>query len=667
MILNYIAAAVAFLLAALILVKDRRAFANRCLAGGMVLLGLMEAFAGVRPAIFAFAPGLFLMFSLSFGRAEYGKYLAMWKYVIAASLILPAAALLLPVYSQRIFYALILVFTVCILTNLERTLRASVGYIRWQIKFIVLGVACVCGSWVYISSQAMIYSEIHFSLTMIHPVMLIVAGILLAWGLARSRYLNVDVYLSRTTIQYSLTALMVSVYLVILGILAYVVRYFDPDRLLPIDALIVLLALAILAMLLLSDRTQERIKRFVTRHFKRPLHDYRKAWMELTESTNSLIDIDRICTVAARILSKTFNILSVNIWLCDEAKERLSLAGSTVFTAAQAADLQRGGEPVSQLLRALEKSAAPLDLREKASAWADEIMQSKPQYFEEYKMRTILPLQTGGQLVGILTLNDDRVGNAPLSLEDFDLLNAYSAHLAARVLQIKLTENLRKAQEIEALQHVSAFFVHDLKNVASRLSLTMQNLPAYFDNPDFREDALRLIRESVGKIDSTIERLSSLKQIVIKPVPTDLNALADSILKDFERSTRSTIDRNFGQLPLLSLDPEQMQKVITNLVMNALDAADGKGRIRVETSANEQQAVLSVRDDGCGMSKQFMDNMLFRPFTSTKKRGMGIGLFQCKMIVEAHHGRIEVDSEEGKGTTFRVVLKAATNYTNGKN
>ncbi len=660
MILYYFAAAVAFLLAALILIKDRRSFANRCLAGGMALLGLMEAFAGVRPAFFAFAPGLLLMFSLSFGRAEYRKYLAMWKYIIVTSFVLPAAALLLPVYSQRIFYALILVFTVCILTNLERTLRASVGYIRWQIKFIVLGVACVCGSWIYISSQAMIYSELHPSLTVIHPVMLIVAGIFLAWGLARSQYLNVDVYLSRTTIQYSLTALLVSVYLVLLGIMAYVVRYFDPDRLLPIDALIVLLALAILAMLLLSDRTQERIKRFVTRHFKRPLHDYRKAWMELTERTNSLIDIDRICTVTARILSKTFNILSVNIWLCDDTKERLSLAGSTVFTAAQAADLHRSGESVSQLLRAAENSPAPLDLRAKPSVWAEDIMRSKPKYFAEYKMRTVVPLQTGGQLVGILTLNDDRVGNAPLSLEDHDLLNAYAAHLAARILQINLTENLRKAQEIQAFQHVSAFLAHDLKNVASRLSLTMQNLPAYFDNPEFREDALRLIRESVDKIDSTIERLSSLKQITIKPAPTDLNALTDSVLKDLERSTRSTIDRNFGQLPLLSIDPEQMQKVITNLVMNAFDAIDGKGRIRVGTSAHDRQAILTVTDDGCGMSKEFMDHMLFRPFSSTKKRGMGIGLFHCKMIVEAHQGRIEVDSEEGKGSTFKVVLKAAT-------
>ena len=665
MMLNYSAAAIAALLAMIVLAKDRRSFANRSLVAGMILLALGEAFTEYRGLFLAFAPGVFLLFSLGFARTEYRKYLAAWKYPIAASFILPPIALLSPAHPQRIFHALILVIAVCILANLERTLRASVGYIRWQIKFIVLGTACLCASWIYIGSQVLIYREVDPHLAAVYPIMLLVACSFFGLGLVRSQYLKVDVYLSRTTIQYSLTALLVGIYLVILGALAYLARYFKPDRFLPIDALIVLLALALLAVLLLSDRAQEQIKRLVTRHFKRPLYDYRKAWMDLTEGTNSLIDTQSLCAAVSRIVSRTFNILSVNIWLCDEAKNRLSLAGSTVFTPAQASDLERSGEKVSKLLRTLDRDTAPVDLREITFEWAEDIMRSMPEYFVVYKMRTVIPLHTGGQLVGILTLNDDRVGKAPLSLEDHDLLNAYAAQLAARILQLRLSENLRKTQEIEAFQHVSAFFVHDLKNIASRLSLTMQNMPEYFNNPDFREDALKLVRESVSKMDSTITRLSSLKQIEIKPTPTDLNAFLDSSLKEFEQTTRSEIERSFAQLPLVSIDPEQMQKVITNILMNAYDASGGNGAIRVETLSYNGHVVFSVADRGCGMSKQFIQDMLFRPFSSTKKRGMGIGLFQCKMIVEAHHGRIEVDSEEGKGTEIRVVLnKSATDATN---
>ncbi len=91
-------------------------------------------------------------------------------------------------------------------------------------------------------------------------------------------------------------------------------------------------------------------------------------------------------------------------------------------------------------------------------------------------------------------------------------------------------------------------------------------------------------------------------------------------------------------------------------MLNAHDAVNGQGKIFVATSASDSHLVFSVTDNGPGMSREYIEQSLFRPFKSTKKRGMGIGLFHSKMIVEAHQGRIEVVSEEGKGSTFRVIL-----------
>jgi signal transduction histidine kinase len=99
---------------------------------------------------------------------------------------------------------------------------------------------------------------------------------------------------------------------------------------------------------------------------------------------------------------------------------------------------------------------------------------------------------------------------------------------------------------------------------------------------------------------------------------------------------------------------------VTNLVINASDASAPAGEIRIETSQSKGWAVLSVADDGCGMAPEFVSRTLFRPFQTTKKKGLGIGMFQSKMIVEAHGGRIEVDSEVDKGTTFRVLLPIDT-------
>ncbi len=114
--------------------------------------------------------------------------------------------------------------------------------------------------------------------------------------------------------------------------------------------------------------------------------------------------------------------------------------------------------------------------------------------------------------------------------------------------------------------------------------------------------------------------------------------------------------QNLGNLPPIEADREQLESVVTNLLLNAREALGPAGRITVETSRTEGGVVLSVSDNGCGMTAAFMKDSLFRPFQTTKKKGLGIGMFQSRLIVEAHRGSLQVDSEPGQGTTFRVML-----------
>jgi signal transduction histidine kinase len=106
------------------------------------------------------------------------------------------------------------------------------------------------------------------------------------------------------------------------------------------------------------------------------------------------------------------------------------------------------------------------------------------------------------------------------------------------------------------------------------------------------------------------------------------------------------------------MDRAQIQNVLTNLLLNARDALTSGGQIKVETSQRNGWAILRVSDNGCGMTTEFIKRSLFRPFQTTKKKGLGIGMFQARIIVEAHHGRIEVESTPGKGTAFRILLPA---------
>ena len=126
--------------------------------------------------------------------------------------------------------------------------------------------------------------------------------------------------------------------------------------------------------------------------------------------------------------------------------------------------------------------------------------------------------------------------------------------------------------------------------------------------------------------------------------------------QDQETTLNGRLERRFEAVPLVSCDREQLQKVVTNLVLNADEALNGHGNITVGTEFVEGAAVLTVSDDGAGMSREFIQKSLFQPFRSTKPKGLGIGLYQTRRIVEAHGGRIDVDSEPGRGTTFKVLL-----------
>ena len=210
---------------------------------------------------------------------------------------------------------------------------------------------------------------------------------------------------------------------------------------------------------------------------------------------------------------------------------------------------------------------------------------------------------------------------------------------------------------------MSAFFVHDLKNAASTLNLMLKNLPVHFDDPRFREDALRGMSKSVAHINRLIERLTLIRhELKIMPIEGDLNDWISGSLSEFEKNSGAALVKELKPLPKISFDREQLLKVLTNLALNAREATPADGTIRVATSQVNGWAVLSVSDNGCGMDSEFLTRSLFRPFQTTKKNGLGIGMFQSKMIVEAHRGKIEVQSQSGKGTTFRVYLPVHHDY-----
>jgi putative PEP-CTERM system histidine kinase len=387
--------------------------------------------------------------------------------------------------------------------------------------------------------------------------------------------------------------------------------------------------------------------------------------MESTQRTASILDERDLSAAVSKLVSQSLEILSVSVWLADESQRRLILAGSTALYGAYAREMEKAGKSAPELIQYLREHPGCVDLDAHEFKWPAEIMKCGETFFRHHQLRYAVGLQARGEFIGVMTLNDDRVGEeGTLSSEDIVLLETLASQLASSLVNLRLSAQLRHAKEVETFQTVSTFFVHDMKNLASRLSLTMQNLPANFDSPEFRADALRVISRSVKEIDEMCTRLSMLRgKIELNLDSCDLTRLVAETLNGFKANLKAELQQNLQPLPKIRLDAGQIHKVLTNLVLNANEAVNGSGIIQVTTVQEGNVVGFSVRDNGCGMSEEFIAKSLFKPFQTTKKKGLGIGLFHSRLIVEAHRGVLEVNSSVGAGTEFRVLLP--TGSSNG--
>jgi putative PEP-CTERM system histidine kinase len=555
-------------------------------------------------------------------------------------------------------WVFVLVSSVAIVVNLERTFRAAVGTARWRIKYMLLGVGLIFVVRIYTSSQAVLYRGTDSSIESINSIALIVGAALTLRSLFRTGHFDLEVYPSRSILQKSLTVFLAGAYLLIVGVLAKIVALVGGDASFPAKAFVIMAAVVSLAVVMQSDRARVGLRRFVSRNFRRSPHDYRAIWKTFTEGTASRVEQTDLCRGLVRLVADTCDALSVSIYLTDDEKSVLVQAASTITAAPMITLKDNSRNGGSAMLERFKAEGYPEDIEKSTDSWARHLRECHPAQFSSGGHRVCVPLIGRGDFLGVILIGD-RVGGAPFSFEDFDMLKCIGDHAAASVLNTQLSTKLLQAKELEAFQAMAAFFVHDLKNAASTLNLMLQNFPAHFDNPEFKEDALRGISKTAEHINRLVRRLGMLRhELKMEPAEEDINDLIKSALAGIERNSSYAFSNSLNEVPKVRIDRDQIHKVVTNLILNAAEASPPNGEVRVSTEHQDGWAVITVKDSGCGMSPNFIANSLFRPFQTTKKNGLGIGMFQSKMIVEAHRGRITVESEEGKGTTFRVFLPA---------
>ncbi len=269
----------------------------------------------------------------------------------------------------------------------------------------------------------------------------------------------------------------------------------------------------------------------------------------------------------------------------------------------------------------------------------------------------MVPLNHFGRLAGVIILDRPNVART-LDWEDFDLLKVVGRQVASYIAEARGQEALAHVQQFDEFNRRFAFIMHDIKNLVSQLTLLTRNAEKHAHNPDFQVDMIATLKNSVGRMNELLARLSQHNKLQVEePRAIEAGPLIERVASAKRMSHPIVIG---GDLSLFMVaDPARFEQAVSHLVQNAIDASPETEPVAITVHQISDELVTDIEDHGHGMSSHFIRHQLFKPFASTKDGGFGIGAYEARELVVAMGGRIEVYSREGKGTKFRISLPMA--------
>ena len=620
-------------------------------------------------------PVAWLVFSLFFARANHKKVFKMWSPVLALVFLsglffcfnlgsssfvyLEPSDSPLPLFSLgsvgKYFYIYVILGLVLSLVQLENTFRMSVGEQRLQIKYVIFGVGGVLSFIIYLASQTLLFSLLDIKMLPVRSVVILISVSIMALFIVRHKLLEADIYISRYVIFNSATILIVGFYLLTIGLVTQGIKYFNIPFNYFISTLFVFVCVLLLVIFLFTPAMNRKVQHFINRHFYRHKYDFRGSWMESIEEISPKTTEEEIQKTLKDLIMKKIGVRHFYMWLYDPVFRRYSLA--VTVKPLECTTIMDD----HSLISVIKSKMAPFMIDETTNSMNGEKSSEIYRLIEGTEAVLCVPLIAGRQIIGFIFLGREVSGEEYVE-NDFEILNALATQAAIQIKNIRLGNDLINAKEVEAFSKISYFIMHDLKNLTNSLSLLSQNARHNMDNPEFQKDALDTIDKTTLRMRGLIEKLSAVpKGIELKTQTVDLGVMIDRAISKVPhtREKNVVITKDIDGFQDVLVDQESMEMVVLNLLTNAYEAIQGTGSITIRAFKKMEDVNVEISDTGAGMSSDFMKNSLFKPFTSTKENGFGIGLYQCKDVVEAHGGRIDVVSKPGEGTTFTLSLPAA--------
>lgn len=553
------------------------------------------------------------------------------------------------------FYLSLMVSFIAALFNIEATLAATQGIARNEMKFEAFGLMALLAVLVFYYSQSLLYRTIDMNLVPVRSSVFLIGTVLIGYS-QMFRGNSKPVSISRQMFYRSVTLLVVGVYLIGLALIGEGMRYFGVSFGRNLSLVLGFAGGVLLVAILFSEKARRRATVYIRRHFYADKHDYREEWIKLTDRLSVRTSLDTLLEAIVTGYLDTFSLRGASIYLSNGDERHF------VRVSGQGMPQEPSYFTISEELRAyLLSRNRVLNLNDGENP----LRPAEIKLFKEARALLVVPLVTKGKLEGVIMLREQLVPGV-LIYDDYDLMKVMARQAAQAIANLRLSDEVIEMRAMTAVAKISSFVIHDLKNLTSGLSLVVENAEVHMGNPDFQKDAIKTIRNTLTKMQGLMQRLKEIPEgISIETRVEDLDLVARETVKELSPINRGRIE--YAGTPVMSsIDREEIKKVIINLVLNAIEASGEQGAVTLETYRENGNACIRVSDRGVGMTEDFVKSRLFRPFCTTKRKGLGIGLYQCRQIIDAHAGRVEVASEMNKGTIFTIMLPCAESDGDGK-
>lgn len=517
------------------------------------------------------------------------------------------------------------------LYNLEATLVSATHANRWRIKFFVLGCMVVGTAQVLSATPGLLYLTLDLSLSPTREIGLLLGVFLMGFSLL-TRGGQVKIVFSQRLAYNSLVVLLSGVYLIAIGLFGKNNALRNSVSFSQMDLGLALVGGLVLTGLLLSETARRKVGVTLRKYFYKDKYDYRQQWLNYTQRLGKADEPNTLYRAILEGFCDTFGFANAALFLRRANGSAFDPVFILELTLPDA--LVHKDDPIcpAPIPKMSVKDLRPLRLPSQASF--------------------SVPLRINDTLTGFILLGRPFNPKENYDEEDFELMEAMARQSFLAIHNLNLASELAVAKEMEIMGKVSAFMLHDLKNLVYTLSLMVENAKHYMGNPEFQQDMLQSLDNTVSRMNRLITQLKGL------PSKESLSCEDVNLLDLVHESAKAVPGAHVeikGAPASALVDREEIGKVLVNLLRNAHEACHGHDPVEVEVGAWPQPFV-KVRDSGFGMSEEFLQTGLFVPFATTKENGMGIGLYQSKHIIEAHNGRLEVESTPGHGSTFTVVL-----------